>query len=117
MAERKFSSYDEFFLYYLTQHSDPRNRVLHVAGTIVSLLFIAATCLFRHPWYALAWPLIAYGFAWTGHFLLERNTPATFGHPIWSLTSDFRMLWLILNGQFGSRLEKARQAELVLTLK
>ncbi len=107
MKERQFSSYEDFFLFYLTQHSDARNRALHVTGTVASALFIAAMFLVRHPWYALLWPVIAYGFAWTGHFLIERNTPATFGHPFWAFISDFRMVWLMFTGQLNARLEEA----------
>ena len=108
MADRKFSSYEEFFLFYLTQHSDARNRALHATGTISGLLFVAAMFLIREPWYALLWPVIAYGFAWTGHFLVEKNKPATFGHPFWSFISDFRMVWLMFTGQLESRMAKAR---------
>ncbi len=118
MAERKFSSYNEFFLHYLTQHSDARNRALHATGTVAGLLFVATMLLIRRPWYALAWPLIGYGFAWAGHLLLERNTPATFGHPLWSFISDFRMLWLMFTGQLESRLEQARlKSEVASTLR
>jgi hypothetical protein len=108
MAERKFSTYEEFFLFYLTQHSDARNRALHATGTVASGLFIATMFLVGRPWYGLAWPGIAYGFAWVGHFLLEKNKPATFGHPFWSFYSDLRMVWLMFTFQLDARLEQAR---------
>jgi len=111
MADRKFSSYDEFFLFYLTQHSDARNRALHATGTVSSLLFVAAMFFIGHAWYALLWPVIAYSFAWTGHFLVEHNKPATFGHPFWSFISDFRMVGLMLTGRLDDRLTRARQQE------
>ncbi len=116
MAERTFSGYEEFFLFYLTQHSDSRNRALHATGTVTSLLFVAGTVYARHPWYALLWPVIAYGFAWTGHFLVEDNKPATFGHPFWSFISDFRMVWLMITGKMKTALEKARGQEAVLSV-
>ena len=108
MAERKFSGYEEFFLFYLTQHSDARNRALHATGTVSSVLFVATMFLIRHPWYALLWPVIAYGCAWAGHFLIEHNKPATFGHPFWSFISDFRMVWLMFTSQLDSKLAQAQ---------
>jgi hypothetical protein len=62
----------------------------------------------HHAWYALLWPVIVYSFAWTGHFLIEHNKPATFGHPFWSFISDFRMIYLMFTGQLSRRMETAR---------
>jgi hypothetical protein len=95
---RTFNSYDEFFAFYLTQHSDRTNRILHACGTLLSLVFVGLMIAMHHAWWALAWPLIAYSFAWFGHFVIEGNQPATFGHPWWSFISDFRMLWLMVTG-------------------
>jgi hypothetical protein len=108
MADRKFSDYDSFFLFYLTQHSNARNRALHAVGTISGIAVVIAAVALRHPWYALLWPVIAYGCAWTGHFAVEGNKPATFGHPLWSFISDFRMVWLMLTGQLDARMSAAR---------
>lgn len=95
---REFNSYNEFFAFYLTQHIDRANRILHACGTLLSITFIIVMIASGHGWWALAWPLIAYGFAWFGHFVVEGNKPATFGHPWWSFISDFRMLWLMVTG-------------------
>lgn len=95
----KFSSYDEFFAFYLEQHCHPMNRLLHALGTVCGLLIVLAAFYYRHPWYAFLWLPVAYGFAWTGHFVIERNRPATFGHPFWSFVSDFRMLGRMLTGR------------------
>src|SRR5262245_16268915 len=81
--QQQFSSYEEFFTFYLHEHSDARNRVMHAAGTILGLCTLIVPFAIGHPWYALLWPLVAYGFAWTGHFLMEGNKPASFGHPLW----------------------------------
>jgi hypothetical protein len=105
---RHFNSYDDFFVYYLTQHSDRTNRLLHACGTGVSIAFIIAMIATGHGWWALAWPVIAYSFAWFGHFVVEGNKPATFGHPWWSFISDFRMVWLMLTGRLGSYLATAQ---------
>jgi hypothetical protein len=104
-----FRNYDEFFDFYLAQHSEPANRWLHAIGTTLGLLVGIGAIVLGHPWYALLWPVIGYGFAWTGHFLIEHNKPATFGHPLWSFISDFRMLALMISGRLGSRLRAAAQ--------
>jgi hypothetical protein len=101
---QKFASYDEFFEFYLQQHSDPRNRALHAIGTTLGITVVVAALVLGHPWYALLFFPIGYGCAWTGHFLLEKNKPATFGHPFWSFISDFRMLGLMFTGRLRSRI-------------
>jgi hypothetical protein len=103
--QRKFATYDEFFAYYLREHSDHRNRILHAVGTLLGLAIVVAAFVFRHPVYALAWPVAGYGFAWIGHFLIEGNKPATYQHPLWSFISDFRMLWLMATGRLQRRPE------------
>jgi hypothetical protein len=102
---RTFRSYDEFFSFYLQQHSEPGNRWMHAIGTSLGLIVAIIAFATRHPWYALLWIPLGYGFAWTGHILLEKNTPATFGHPFWSFISDFRMLWLMVTGRLNSRMK------------
>jgi hypothetical protein len=97
-----FHSYNEFFEFYLTQHSEPLNRWLHAIGTTLGFAIAIVAFATHHPWYALVWPVVAYGFAWTGHFPIEKNKPATFGHPWWSLISDFRMLGLMVTGRLGA---------------
>lgn len=104
MAEPHFSNYEEFFNFYLHEHSDPRNRMMHAAGTLLGLGTVVVPIAVGRPVYALLWPVVAYGFAWTGHYLLEGNKPATFGHPFWSFISDFRMLGLMLTGRLNARL-------------
>ena len=106
MAEPvKFATYDEFFQVYLQQHSDPRNRILHAIGTTVGVAVVVGAFVTGHPWYALLFFPIGYGFAWTGHFVLEKNKPATFGHPFWSFISDFRMIGLMVTGRLASRMK------------
>jgi hypothetical protein len=105
MAQKEFSGYDEFFTFYLHEHSDARNRAMHAAGTVLGLCTLIVPFVIGHPWYALLWPVVAYSFAWTGHFLIEGNKPATFGHPVWSFVSDFRMLWLMLTGRLKARMQ------------
>lgn len=106
MGDRSFVSYNEFFAYYVLQHSCLSNRLMHATGTALGIVAVIAAFVTGHPWYALLFFPIGYGFAWTGHFLLEKNVPATFGHPFWSFISDFRMLFLMLTGRLAPWLEK-----------
>jgi len=109
--DRHFASYDQFFLYYLRQHRDPQNRVLHACGTGLGLAVVIASLAFRHPWLALLFLPVGYGFAWFGHLVIERNEPATWQHPWWSFISDFRMLGLMVTGRLGAWLARAEKAD------
>lgn len=100
----KFSSFAEFYPYYLAEHRHPLCRALHYCG---SLLVIALLCyvLITQQW-PLLWllPLIGYGFAWVGHFGFEHNKPATFKYPLYSLAADWVMLKDFLTGQLKHKL-------------
>lgn len=92
-------SFQEFWPFYLGEHSNPLNRRLHFIGTfLVHIIFIYAVT--SKNWAALwALPFVGYGFAWVGHFFIEKNKPATFKHPFWSLIGDFKMFYQILVGK------------------
>src|SRR5215471_16880718 len=105
-GQRHFADYEEFFTFYLHEHSDSRNRAMHAAGTALGLCTLIVPFVVGHPWYALLWPVVAYSFAWTGHFLMEGNKPATFGHPFWSFISDFKMLGLMITGGLQARMQR-----------
>ena len=49
----------------------------------------------------LAVPVFGYGFAWVGHFFFEKNRPATFTYPLYSLIGDFAMFRDILLGKIS----------------
>ena len=108
--EPEFDAYSDFWAHYLREHSRPVNRWLHTVGTVGSValvVFFAATG--RWLWLPVAL-VPGYGLAWIGHFLVEHNRPATFGHPAWSMFSDFRMVWLVLTGRMGRELARLRSA-------
>jgi hypothetical protein len=95
---QRIKSFNEFYSYYLTEHQNNICRVLHFTGT--SLFFVFLLAAIGSGNYALLWfcPVMGYGFAWVGHFFFERNKPATFRYPLWSLASDFKLYFEILFG-------------------
>lgn len=96
---RRFGSFAEFYPYYLGEHSDPTCRRLHVVGTACVIATLVVALATANPWWLLATPVVGYGFAWVGHFFYERNQPATFVHPLYSLIGDFAMFRDVLLGR------------------
>lgn len=92
-------SFAEFWPFYLKEHSHPANRRLHFVGTLLVHLILIYS-LVTQQWMLLwALPVLGYSFAWVGHFIVEKNRPATFTHPLWSLAGDFKMFYLMLFGK------------------
>jgi hypothetical protein len=101
-------TYPEFWRVYLAAHSDPRTRGLHYLGTGLGIAALVVAGLERDWRWLLAAPVAGYACAWFGHFVFEHNRPATFGHPAWSLISDFRMLGLFLSGRLDWELRSKK---------
>ncbi|HIE15593.1 MAG TPA: DUF962 domain-containing protein [Bacteroidales bacterium] len=93
---KEFQSLESFYPFYLSQHNNFINRVLHFIGTsLVIALFVGA--LYTKDYKLLiSIPAAGYGFAWVGHLFFEKNKPATFKYPLYSLISDFKMYFDLL---------------------
>jgi len=99
---RTFSSFEEFFPYYVGEHSRAGTRWAHFGGTHLGAA-VGLTGIARRRWGLLAAaPVIAYGVAWISHFTIERNKPATFGHPLWAVRGDLRMIATMWRGDDAS---------------
>ena len=91
MASRQYRSFRDFYPFYLTEHSRSGTRRLHFAGTLLVLLTLAYSLVTGRWGFLALLPVFGYGFAWVAHFAVERNRPATFQYPLYSLAGDFRM--------------------------
>jgi hypothetical protein len=105
-AKPEFKSYEEFWDFYVAQHSNKTNRRLHFVGTSLAMACVAGGVLLRKPALFIAAPIVGYGFAWVGHFVFEKNKPASFDHPVWSFKSDFVMWSKIANGTMDAEVER-----------
>lgn len=108
----RYASFAEFWPFYLREHSRPTTRALHYVGTTLVVAVAAFALVTGRYWWLLGMPLAGYFFAWLAHFTVEKNRPATFTYPWWSLAADFRMWWLWLTRRLGPELARAgvRQA-------
>jgi len=98
---RRFASFAEFYPFYLGEHADRRTRRIHFAGSLLVLVCFALAVARGDGWWLAAMPLCGYGFAWFGHIAFEKNRPATFSHPLYSLMGDWVMFWQILTGKIA----------------
>ena len=104
---REHRTFAQFWPYYLREHSKPRTRAMHYIGTSL-VVGLAIGALTTGTWWLLAaMPVAGYGFAWASHAAVERNRPATFTYPAWSLGADFKMWWMWLTGRLGPELQRA----------
>ncbi|HEV3340282.1 MAG TPA: DUF962 domain-containing protein [Pirellulales bacterium] len=100
------NSFHEFWPFYVGEHRRRATRAWHFVGTTLALaLFV--TCITLGWWWGLlAVPVCGYAFAWISHLCSERNRPATFRYPLWSLAADFKMWWLIASGRMAGEVRR-----------
>ncbi len=108
MAEKRYKTFWSFYPYYLTEHKNTTSRSLHFIGTLLLFVCLIAGIITGRWILLILIPVVGYGFAWVGHFFFEKNKPATFTYPLYSLGSDFVMLWHILTGQIYKKIERRK---------
>jgi hypothetical protein len=100
-SKERYTSFAEFYPYYLQEHSNATCRRLHYIGSLL-ILGVLGYALGAQQWlWLLAIPVLGYGFAWVGHFVFEKNRPATFDYPLYSLMGD----WVMLKDAFTGRIK------------
>lgn len=105
----RYNKLSDFYWYYLTEHQNPISRGLHILGTLLVVIMLIAAPILEKLYLLWFLPVVGYGFAWIGHAFFEKNKPATFQYPFFSLASDFIMVWDFLTGRLGKKLSQAPQ--------
>jgi hypothetical protein len=98
---QRYSSFAEFYPFYLSEHANRTTRRLHFVGSSLTLLCVLALVFTGNPWWLLAAAIAGYGFAWFAHIVFEKNRPATFRYPIYSFMGDWMMFWQMLTGRIA----------------
>ncbi|KAH7276658.1 hypothetical protein KP509_39G016700 [Ceratopteris richardii] len=110
--ELQFHNIQQFWEFYVTQHSKAPTRWWHFAGTASAVLLLFTAIASAAWWLVPLGIVLGYACAWYSHFFIEGNKPATFGHPLWSFACDWRMFALMLGGKMDaevSRIVKSRR--------
>ncbi|XP_004514541.1 uncharacterized protein [Cicer arietinum] len=105
MNPMNFRSLEDFWAFYVSQHSKRATRHWHFVGTFLSIFFLMFSIFFSW-WFLFFVPLSGYGCAWYSHFFVEKNVPATFGHPFWSFLCDYKMFGLMLTGKMDREIKR-----------
>jgi hypothetical protein len=106
MGDKGIGTFSEFWPFYLGEHSLPATRTMHVVGSWIALGNLLAAAVMLRPWYLLGAVLSGYAFAWVSHLFVEKNRPATFTYPLWSVAADWKMWAFILTGRIDAELQK-----------
>lgn len=104
--KEKFDNLQQFWPFYLNEHRNKSNRLLHFVGTGMSFFWLFKTITKKKPSYILMGILNGYGLSWAGHFFFEKNKPAAIKYPFKSFLSDWKMFYFIGTGKIDSELEK-----------
>ena len=112
MGSERIGTFEEFWPYYVREHSKKSTRTIHFVGTTAVVALLGYAAARRKLWPLVVAPFAGYGPAWFSHFFIEGNTPATFKYPLWSLRADFVMWSKIARGTMDEEVARAvRDAE------
>ena len=111
MSEDRFKSFEEFWPFYVGEHHQPGNRLLHFVGSSAGLICLIVAFITGKLWLILTGLVLGYACAWIGHFFIEHNKPATFKYPLWSLAGDWKMWALTLTGRMNDEVRRSALAE------
>src|SRR5437867_13217926 len=105
LSRMEIRSFADFWPHYVRAHSKERTRLLHAIGSVLAVVMLGIAFAVS-LWWLIAVPVVGYTFAWYAHFFVEKNRPATFGHPFYSLIADYRMTFLMMAGRMNEEVAK-----------
>jgi hypothetical protein len=111
MTEKRYASFEEFWPYYVSEHVKKSTRRMHFAGTASVIALLGHAVYHRKLWPLVVAPVVGYGPAWFSHFFIEKNRPATFTYPKWSLIADFKMAAMMAAGEMDAEVERVMAAK------
>ena len=111
MADQEFRTFEEFWPFYVMEHQKKATRALHFIGTTAAMACVAGGLLTKRRWLLAVAPVAGYAPAWFSHFVIEKNKPASFKYPVWSLRADLVMWSKIVRFQMGDEVERIRREE------
>lgn len=88
-----------FWPIYLWHHRRPATRRLHQLGSWSCLAGASLAIVLGSGWAMLAGLALGYALAFSGHWLVERNRPLTFGRPVLAGICNWIMFALELSGR------------------
>ena len=108
MSNSRYSSFKEFWPFYVAEHSKPGTRWMHLIGTVMGGVVMIYFIIYG-PWWLFPLGLIpGYGAAWFAHFVIEKNKPATFRYPLWSFMGDYKMIAMMVTGRIDKEAQAAK---------
>lgn len=106
MRDPSMRTFEDFWPFYVSQHRRHGTRVMHFVGTTLGLAMLLRAASTGNAIFILSGLAAGYGFAWAGHYFIEKNRPATFAYPLWSFFGDLRMYWLMWQGKMTAEVER-----------
>lgn len=101
--------FEQFWPYYVMEHQHPLTRAFHFLSTLTPSACLIAFFVTWQYRYLIALPIVAYGLAWFSHFAIERNKPAAWKYPLYSLMADHKMFWMTVIGQMTHEVDRIRR--------
>ena len=109
----RYKSFSEFWPFYVAEHSKRGTRVLHLIGTTLGTSFMIATIASGRWWLFPLGLIPGYACAWIGHFVIEKNKPATFQYPLWSFMGDYKMVAYMIAGRMQQEVLRVGEAGVI----